>query len=92
VALVKFPENFKVLKQKFVTFSGTVKVEDVFAARIVNLYNQATGLRVGSAISNPTTGAWSISVSDNANGKYYAICLAINPNYNHEIFGHLSGV
>lgn len=47
------------------TLSGTVKdVGGAFVARRVRVYRRDNGAYVGTDISNPTTGAWSIATAD----------------------------
>jgi hypothetical protein len=43
MAIIKFDIDFKPIKRKIITFSGTVKVEGSFAARMVHLYKESTG-------------------------------------------------
>lgn len=92
MAITKLDVDFKPAKQKFITFSGTVKVEGSFAARKVRLYKESTGELVESAISNPSTGVWSIDVSDNTNVKYFAVCIPTSSSRNAQIFVGLTGV
>jgi hypothetical protein len=82
----------KPLVRKLITFSGTVKVEGSFAARRVGLYKQATGELAGSTLSNLGTGVWEISVSDNTNVKYFAVCIPEAGTRNAEVFAHITGV
>lgn len=85
-------DSLKALKIKRITFSGTVKVEDTLASRQVHLFKEQTGESVGNVWSNPSTGVWSITVSDNANVKYYAVCVAESGSRNNEVIGHVTGV
>lgn len=52
--------------------SGIVKDEfGAFASRLVRAYRKSDGVYAGAALSDPTTGAWSITVSDTS--KHFAI-------------------
>lgn len=88
----KLTSVLKRLAPKFISFSGTVKVEGSFAARRVELYKQATGELIDSTLSNLSTGVWSITVCDNTNTKYIAVCIPEVGTRNAEIFAHLTGI
>lgn len=88
----KLVSKLKYLSTKNVVFSGTVKVEGSFAARVVNLYKEQTGEFIDSTLSNSDTGAWSIEVCDNTNVKYYAVCVALSGSRNNEIISHIVGM
>ena len=92
MGITKFEADFKSAKQKFITLSGTVKVESANAKRTVHLYKQATGELIATVFSNPSTGVWSIVVSDNANVKYYAVCVPTSNSRNAQVFAGLTGV
>ena len=92
MGIARFETDFKFAKQKFITFSGVVKVEGVNAKRAVYLYKQSTGELVGMVPSDPSTGAWSIEVSDNTNVKYYAVCIPTSGSRNAQVFANLTGV
>lgn len=68
--------------------SGVVKVEDVFAARKVNVYNQTTGVLVGSTTSSGVTGEWTVAVGTYSY-KYFAVCVPDSTSRNAEIFANL---
>lgn len=53
--------------------SGTVKdSSNNYVARLVQVYRKDNGLFVGDAVSNATTGAWSVTVPTTAT-KYFAV-------------------
>lgn len=90
--ITKATIDFKSIKQKFITFSGIVKVEGSYAARMVHLFKEQTGEFVGSAQANPSTGAWSIEVCDNTNVKYFAVCVALSNSRNNKVVAHVTGL
>jgi hypothetical protein len=92
MAITKFEVDYKPVIRKIIIFSGVVKVEGSYAARVVNLYKERTGELAGSAFSNPTTGAWSIDVSDTINVKYFAVCIPTLSSRNAQVFAGLTGV
>lgn len=92
MAITKYDTDYKAVRRKIITFSGTVKVEDVLAARVVHLFKEQTGKLVESIQSNPSTGAWSIEVCDNTNVKYFAVCAALSNSRNNEVIGHVTGL
>ena len=92
MAITKIGIKIKPVKRKIITLSGLVYVEGSPASRRVLVYKESTGLLAAKTISDSATGAWSISLCDNANDKYFAVCVADSDSRNSEVFGHLSGV
>lgn len=92
MVITKFDVELKPIKRKILTFSGVVQVEGAYATRVVHLYKEPTGELIESVVSNPTTGAWSITVFDNTNVKYYAVCIPTSSSRNAQVFAGLTGV
>ena len=92
MAITKFDRDFKPVKRKLITFSGTVKEDAAFVARKVCLYNQADNELVDSTMSSAVDGTWLIEVSDNINNKYVAVCVPIAGDVNAEVFANLTGI
>lgn len=92
MAIVNVGIDVKVFKRKIITFSGIVEVEGSYAARVVQLFKEQTGEFIGLAMSNSSTGAWSIDVCDNINVKYFAVCVALSNSRNNKVIGHVIGI
>lgn len=94
--LARYTADFSVPTAAFpdtmVQVAGTVKdASDAFAARTVRAYRRSDGALAGSATSNSTTGAFSISALDNT--AHYAVCLDDGtPDENALIFDNITPV
>lgn len=87
--IIKYSDSLKALGPSLITFSGIVKVENVSMSRMVYVYNQRTGVLVGSDKSDALTGAWSVTVNGGPNDAFFAVCIPEVVNRNAQVFAHL---